>query len=432
MANGCELWDTINQRGPKQFCDDVWGATDAIRNFNISNQPNGVVRRANVNFDDFKNENIQIRRVHYGQDAEGNDIYIRGIVTGADLDAETQVFRAVPFAAAVGRQRSNGALYCAACHKTGMRSYITCSACRIVSYCNMRCKKSHQTHHLECGTSFEFITNINEKCCIQMVLEAISAYDDDLEALKNAVRPIFVNENTRDRFVRGLPEQINDQQSRVNCVLRLEPEDLAGDAPYYARMTYSRLETLPKIADMIRGRRGTTRFLQHLTTYFYCILVKNGFNVELIAGNYIYPTRTSGLQRVLIFDAISFANHSCVPNVRMKLIGNMFVGKTNGRIPQGRELLISYIETITYENRRFNFKNTGTRNRTLMEQWGFECQCALCAVPNERVDFGYLQQRWPSDNLNELMLRINGQDFNLNQSFRNCRLFLWYIYSKTH
>lgn len=47
---------------------------------------------------------------------------------------------------------------------------------------NNACMDANLTHHMECGTGFHLIDNMNIKHTIQLVLEAISYYDsfDDL------------------------------------------------------------------------------------------------------------------------------------------------------------------------------------------------------------------------------------------------------------
>lgn len=418
----CDLWNTIVQTGPPQFCDGVWGGTKAISNAvaNISTQPADIGRREENNFPDFTDNHLELRAGNYG----------RGIYTTAMLNSETQVFKAVAFAAAVERKKRNTSLYCSGCHKTQMRSYITCSTCRVVSYCNVRCKKFHQTHHLVCGTGFEFISNRNIKCAIQMVLEAISAHDDNVQALKDDLEDIFLNPDWKANFAATIPVQVDDQRSRLRCILRLGTGTPNNTTRKHAQLAYSHLVTLPQIAVQAEAI-GTKRFLKHLTTYFYYIIIENGFDMPIVAGNYRRPTVTSNLKRVLIFDTISFANHSCVPNVRLKLIDNMLVGITNVRILANHELMISYIPTIYHKNRSFHFTNTAARQKIFRKQWGFTCQCTLCTFPNGTVNFRNLQQLWPSNDLNAMMSKLKRANFNLNQNIDNCLLLLWFIYWKT-
>lgn len=103
MAN-CNLWMPIPQRGPRQFCDQVWGniADNPNPNPNVE-QPNGVVTHQHETWAGFANENLSV--VHFNNRG-------RGIRTQEDLEPETQVFNATPFAAAVRRDTDNNLLYC--------------------------------------------------------------------------------------------------------------------------------------------------------------------------------------------------------------------------------------------------------------------------------------------------------------------------------
>ena len=63
-------------------------------------------------------------------------------------------------------------------------------------------------------------------------------------------------------------------------------------------------------------------------------------------------------------------NHSCVPNFKKEFVGDLILLRALRPIAAGEELLHSYDETPDYE----------LRQKALMTTWGFECDCALCAV----------------------------------------------------
>lgn len=419
MDEPCNLWTYKRQRGPRQFCDDVWGQTGNIDQNDIASLADNIPTHQSRGYSDFTNNNLQLGMIP----GKG-----RGIMTGAALVPETQVFNAVPFAAVILRRPTNSSLYCVTCHKTRMSSCITCADCGISSYCSIRCKDAHQTHHLECGTGFEFITNVHIKCSIQMVLEAIVTFED-IEDLKSDVEELMGNEDERARFTDGTPREVNDRRSKLHCILRLQPTPTPHEGTRrHARETYSELMTLPKIQAMVGRRNGIKRFLKHLTTHFYYILVENGFSVGATVRNYKHAGATATLDRLLIYDTISFANHSCVPNVRIGLVGNVFVGVTNISIRRGHELTISYIQTITNNGNRLRFKNKARRQEDLNTQWNFPCRCDLCEMAgaeNLTVNFNVLQANWPIDNL---MQRLNDPNFNLRQNYVDCVKLLWYMY----
>jgi tetratricopeptide (TPR) repeat protein len=70
----------------------------------------------------------------------------------------------------------------------------------------------------------------------------------------------------------------------------------------------------------------------------------------------------------------AYINHSCVANLRKEFVGDLMVLRATRPISVGEEIFISYDESSDYD----------TRRTALMTTWGFECDCALCAV--ERAD----------------------------------------------
>ncbi|KAF3904638.1 hypothetical protein ABW21_db0205965 [Orbilia brochopaga] len=66
----------------------------------------------------------------------------------------------------------------------------------------------------------------------------------------------------------------------------------------------------------------------------------------------------------------SYFNHSCLPNARRCILGDMMVIRAIYDIPAGTELLISYTDVkLDYRSRQTMFQNS----------WGFDCACQLCA-----------------------------------------------------
>lgn len=418
----CNLWVPIPQRGPRQFCDRVWGniADNSDTDFE---QPDGVVTHQHETWAGFANENLSVvRYLNRG----------RGIRTQGVLEPETQVFNATPFAAAVRRHRRNNLLYCVTCHRTRMKSYVTCPECDITSYCSLRCQDSHQTHHLECGSRFEFIEDLQMKCTIQMVLEAITMYTS-IDELKTDIQRMMNGD--RDEFAAQVPIGVNDRHSRLRCILQLYiGSTITDEMKTTAQHAYRILISLPKINAMVRERRGIKRFLKHLVSNFYYIVIENGFNVDLKAKNYNNRGGLVDVGRVLIYDVISFANHSCVPNVRTQIVGNVFVGITNFRIRQEREITISYIHTITKgANRQYVFKNRAVRRRLLRNYWHFRCKCRLCKIPNADT-IGALdilrEVRDELPTLTRLKQRLSEEYFRLSNIFQNCVILLWYIFKR--
>lgn len=419
MAQNCTLWQKIqHQRGPTQFCEGLW-PQNPYNNPNIANLiPINVVpyQHGGDEFIDFTNDHLILQR------AVGMG---RGIYTQVDLAPETQVFHATPFATAVLHKAN--ARYCTVCHRVTMRdvrAHITCSDCEIPAYCSIRCKESHLTHYLECGSGFQFIQNVDIKCAIQMVLEAIVTYDS-IHELYMDIKGLVLQNSQQIDLTQTLSVQINDRRSKLHCILRLQYATNINNANQRAAQTaYSYLMGMPTIIDKLGTGQQIVkrRFLKHLLTNFYYIVLENGFQVPLKARNYNGNGQPS-LRRTLIYDTISFANHSCVPNVRLSMLGNIFVGTTNIRIQAGHQLNITYIESITHQGgNRYRLRGTNRRNQLLIN-WNFRCMCELCSMANGRVNFADLVQNWQ---INVLLNTLGHANFALN-TFDNCIQLLWYM-----
>ncbi|KAK6337927.1 hypothetical protein TWF696_001403 [Orbilia brochopaga] len=65
----------------------------------------------------------------------------------------------------------------------------------------------------------------------------------------------------------------------------------------------------------------------------------------------------------------SYFNHSCVPNARRSILGDMMIVRAIYDTSANTEMLISYTDIkLDYKSRQAMFANS----------WGFECKCALC------------------------------------------------------
>jgi tetratricopeptide (TPR) repeat protein len=70
----------------------------------------------------------------------------------------------------------------------------------------------------------------------------------------------------------------------------------------------------------------------------------------------------------------AYINHSCISNAKKEYIGDLMLLRATQPIAAGEEIFHAYDESSDYE----------ARQKALMTTWGFECNCALCAV--EKVD----------------------------------------------
>ncbi|KAM0386994.1 hypothetical protein ACHAQC_011183 [Fusarium culmorum] len=72
----------------------------------------------------------------------------------------------------------------------------------------------------------------------------------------------------------------------------------------------------------------------------------------------------------------SYINHSCIPNAKKDLIGDLILFCATRRIASGEEITHAYDESTSYEARQAAFRRT----------WNFECRCPLCLVQMDESD----------------------------------------------
>jgi len=70
----------------------------------------------------------------------------------------------------------------------------------------------------------------------------------------------------------------------------------------------------------------------------------------------------------------SYINHSCVPNAEKEYIGDLMVLRATREIKAGDEVMHTYVQVDSdFEGRR----------KSLLEVWGFVCDCGLCVAERE-------------------------------------------------
>jgi hypothetical protein len=76
-----------------------------------------------------------------------------------------------------------------------------------------------------------------------------------------------------------------------------------------------------------------------------------------------------------IFPTYARCNHSCAPNAMARFNQATFAIEVRAvrAVKPGEELFVSYVNVL---------EDRATRNRTLKEKYGFECQCRVCGEPD--------------------------------------------------
>ncbi|KAL1854830.1 SET domain-containing protein 5 [Diaporthe australafricana] len=103
------------------------------------------------------------------------------------------------------------------------------------------------------------------------------------------------------------------------------------------------------------------------------IVMNNSFNLPLLPGTGLGPFIGN-------FPEVSMYNHDCRPNVAFHLDHGIIhrttavAGGNSGGVgvPAGQELSISYVD---------GFRVRDVRRARTLRNWGFECACAQCSLP---------------------------------------------------
>lgn len=163
--------------------------------------------------------------------------------------------------------------------------------------------------------------------------------------------------DVRDERVRVFPaglwkavvRKLNDNPSKVGKIL-----DLYSD--YHA----------PESDAMGEGRRGGVDIWQ-----VHDIVVRNAFG----PGSSGDGEKERGEESAGLWIVASYMNHSCVPNAEKEYIGDLMVLRATREIKAGDEVMHNYVQVDgDFEGRR----------KSLLEGWGFVCDCGLCVA--ERGD----------------------------------------------
>ena len=95
------------------------------------------------------------------------------------------------------------------------------------------------------------------------------------------------------------------------------------------------------------------------------IIARNAFGASGQFGSEDPARASAGL-----WVRAAYSNHSCLANVAKECLGDLLIFRALRDIDAGEEILHAYDGTLELDERR----------EALARQWGFECECALCAT----------------------------------------------------
>lgn len=310
----------------------------------------------------------------------------RGIQATQSIDVGKIVMSVAPYATAV--QNAKNFPYCLTCHAVDV-DFISCRRCSVVRFCNMRCRNANVAHRYECGTKFHEITNLDAKCAIQIVFEAMATFEN-VQDLRRFIRQAFENRN-------GIPTASHSRAAKLDCILKLQTGEFKSAAEKneereIAHHAYQMIATYPKVRAFFqlehskKGERILMKLLQHNVS----AIVENCFRISLRTKNYRH------LDRILLYDILSYLNHACSPNLMNTIEGNVMKCETTQRVQRGEQMFISY--------RPFD-RETQKQRQHKLHNWAFVCHCVRCEYHR---DINQMEcKRANKMNLKEIKRKLN-------------------------
>lgn len=282
---------------------------------------------------------------------------MRGIKACNNIAITSRVIVAKPFASIITNATFS---YCLKCFKENV-NFFECEECERVFYCSSDCYHADRTHQYECGTHFQEIGNHYVKCCIQMILESMSIFENYEELMNYAVEAMEKTDigefNARGTWM--------DKESQFSTIMKLQSADFSesqdekrNEARSYVKEAFEQCMQMEILKSYFNGNFNTRpnqedmeietsgpeteesedesesddepmkmdendsklsngeRFLQHLISHFMGVLSINAFEGKKNNSDAMY-----------IYDVLSLLNHSCAPNLSNFFDGNTMISK---------------------------------------------------------------------------------------------------------
>lgn len=297
----------------------------------------------NLNSDKFSIENIET--------------YGRGVKTNEKIAFKDKtVFRLKPFAAVV--EPPGKEYFCSSCHRIDASSFTTCKTCKSVPYCTEVCRDDDNTHEYSCGTGFDAITDLDVKLIIKMVFQVMAICEHGTK-MKSKIK--------KYAKIEKLDETIPDKKKKkklqdLDCIMRLCRKKCDDQMCEKAERAYYYMKSFKTVEEFFE--KGGDECLPYLLKHFLGIVEANAFNSPL-------KTQTRDLRRNIIYSFGSFFNHSCIPSLMSRTVGNELVLTALRNIEKDEQLTISY-EFFLYEKK--------AKRQERLKRWGFQCNCDRCKI----------------------------------------------------
>ncbi|XP_063708954.1 SET and MYND domain-containing protein 4-like [Culicoides brevitarsis] len=273
---------------------------------------------------------------------------------------------------------------CTHCLRSNNFDLIPCDKCSVAMFCDENnCRASrHNFHKYECKIMMPIINILCDEgrlpwISLRLLLMTLVHYDDDVLELAK----LSANEEQQHRIqFKKFNYQAATGPEYIRYVLNLAMKHVtdADEDAEIRKMSLLIVELLLKRTPEFKKFCTAKELLTEILVKFFLINMANNFVLTS------YPTwqeKSDALRHELFGSALypftSLINHACVPNLKVK-----FIGESNSRvmiyvtrpIKAGEQLFICYKKTISYL-----FAEKTSRQQVMQADYGFECCCEACS-----------------------------------------------------
>lgn len=266
-------------------------------------------------------------------------------------------------------------------------SFVPCYTCNEFKFCNQQCldEAYNRYHKKEChkwmfalenqiGIAYliaRLVSGSLDTCILEMLpkldistygLKAISQnYNDTIKLPHNAVyESVLKLMNHGDQ---------HDNKSNVCFIL----------TAFFLNVCFDKMEIFPKFLQLPNEMTLIVLLIYHLQQLSTNVI--NIFEQNLMEDDLSNSRETP--VAVGLYLTLSFLNHSCDPNLIPIYAGSKIILKAKRSIAAGEELCFSYGPTY------FNM-NYSQRQKWLLEQYFFRCQCKSCLIKQQNFNKAFL------------------------------------------
>lgn len=271
---------------------------------------------------------------------------------------------------------------CTHCLKSNNFNLIPCNQCSVAMFCTKDCINARKNFHkYECKIMTPIINILCDEgrlpwISLRLLLMTLMYYPDMHELAKmmsDIQKTKFQFKNFNYLAATG-PEYI---QYVLNLAMKQPCDDEEHEEVHkMCTLIVNLLAKRTELKTKVYRTHHKQLLLDILTRFFYINMANNFVLVS-------YPTwleKSDTLRHELFGSALypftSLINHACVPNLKVK-----FIGESNSKvmiyvtrpIKAGDQLFITYKKTISYL-----MADKQSRQQVMNSEYGFECCCEAC------------------------------------------------------